>query len=601
MAGAAAPLGRWAQLKDWASQRRRCVFPAFAIAVVCLRLALMEEQTAWDVQRPSSAIQATTVEPAAQHRPPQAFVPMSIPATPAKSKAPAATAKPAAVSGKVETLGEPPEEALAIRHPWLAGRLDEDRAKTGVTVVGAYLRPTGVLTVLVVSEDKGLAALEEAVVILPSGQRVRAKSATEIRHAINKSVLLAFPLSAGEESSLGEDARVTLMSEHADAPDLKIEGIEVTRGGKGKGRGGEGGGVVHCLAPLFEGVNVGMMVEWIEYHRALGVEHFHVYDGVHDGDMLAVLLAYATEGLVSYHDWKDIGCAGDKPEMCAPSAKVRYEYHAQDLAIHDCYLRNEGDYRWAIFGDLDEMWVIEDGGAARTTTAVLPPLEALKQAHPEKDAWILKKVWVLTNDEQPTDESKGPLMIGRYTRKHVAAQRGIAGNGRVKYTIRLNYGESYVTLPLLIHEPGTNNSAIGVVKPRRDRDEGTSANKAGVVLHFNHYETRQYDLTDHLRQPSAAQPPDRVMDQRVAYCAAVALGLVRDDKALYDPASCRPRRIAPLVERVYQGWRGVSMTAPQGASPFYVDRKRLGKRAWPCFTCTQAPDSADTMRRRRSQ
>ena len=41
----------------------------------------------------------------------------------------------------------------------------------------------------------------------------------------------------------------------------------------------------------------------------------------------AVLLAYAAEGLVTYHDWNGVGCIDDT--TCEPGTRLRYAFGAR--------------------------------------------------------------------------------------------------------------------------------------------------------------------------------------------------------------------------------------------------------------------------------
>lgn len=121
-----------------------------------------------------------------------------------------------------------------------------------------------------------------------------------------------------------------------------------------------------------------------------------------------------------------------------------------------------------------------------------------------------------------------------------------------------------------MHEPGPEGRPCGYIKPRKDVNEGTGPNKAGVVMHFNHYETRPYSGTDHLRSAKAARPVEEVLSPTILQCVAQSLSLRPPDGA-----GCRNRRSSDLVRSVYRAWRGLSAKVPQTFSPFYLEPSEL--------------------------
>lgn len=77
--------------------------------------------------------------------------------------------------------------------------------------------------------------------------------------------------------------------------------------------------------------------EWIEWHRAQGVDKFYLYDNESTDDTREILKPYTDSGLVEYHF-----IAGRKK---------------QTEAYDDCLARHRYDSRWIAFIDLDEFIV----------------------------------------------------------------------------------------------------------------------------------------------------------------------------------------------------------------------------------------------------
>ena len=77
--------------------------------------------------------------------------------------------------------------------------------------------------------------------------------------------------------------------------------------------------------------------EWIEWHRALGVEKFYIYDNESSDNTEELLAPYIESGLVDYVFWP-----GRKRQLAA---------------YDDCFERHRFDARWIAVIDLDEFIV----------------------------------------------------------------------------------------------------------------------------------------------------------------------------------------------------------------------------------------------------
>ena len=132
--------------------------------------------------------------------------------------------------------------------------------------------------------------------------------------------------------------------------------------------------VVMCLGPIFSTtLNAALLIEWLEYHRALGVASIHYYEagGSVTPAVSDALAFYAKSGLLERHDWRDRSCIGAAaatrpatsaaPDECV--SRLATHYFAQNHAQHDCMFRalargaigaTGGAPRWLLVGDLDE-------------------------------------------------------------------------------------------------------------------------------------------------------------------------------------------------------------------------------------------------------
>ena len=102
-----------------------------------------------------------------------------------------------------------------------------------------------------------------------------------------------------------------------------------------------------CVAIAFGSVDTAEFVEWMEFHRLLGVTEFNIYDGDISGDMDEVFQYYTRLGWLRVHKM--------------PPAVDEISYGAVKLSspasLNDCMLRNVYRYRYMIVIDFDEFIV----------------------------------------------------------------------------------------------------------------------------------------------------------------------------------------------------------------------------------------------------
>lgn len=108
--------------------------------------------------------------------------------------------------------------------------------------------------------------------------------------------------------------------------------------------------LVHCLNPVYGLKDPRWIIEYLEYHRAIGVEHVHVYNvNMHSPEIQQALQIYRDENFITRHDWSDKASG-------AYTTKMTYE-HAKWAAQTDCALRSRGVFDYALFSDIDEVVV----------------------------------------------------------------------------------------------------------------------------------------------------------------------------------------------------------------------------------------------------
>ena len=75
-------------------------------------------------------------------------------------------------------------------------------------------------------------------------------------------------------------------------------------------------------------------VEWIEYHKLIGINHFYLYNNFSNDNFQEVLDPYISDGIVTLVDWP-----------------IKF---GQGSAYQDCFQKYQNDTSWIAFLDIDE-------------------------------------------------------------------------------------------------------------------------------------------------------------------------------------------------------------------------------------------------------
>jgi len=260
--------------------------------------------------------------------------------------------------------------------------------------------------------------------------------------------------------------------------------------------------LVHCLNPVYGLTDPRWIIEYLEYHRAIGVSHVHIYNvNLHAPSVQQVLEVYRRQKFITRHDWSDNASKGY-------TTHVTYE-HAKWAAQTDCAIRNRRIYDYALFSDIDEVafGALPDGKLG-------PALDVCEKAK-KNDGKVacsfnsntVTSIYTKLNDEEEAS-MENKLLLERYTHveadPHCPANCKCDGgnctrkfhNGRQKYIA--NVGDIYIPpRPMWTH-------ALS-----RDYDEMEKVMEVlpDEVMHVRHYQGHWYlnknllDTIDELERP----------------------------------------------------------------------------------------------------
>mmetsp|Transcript_37486 Transcript_37486/g.68881 ORF Transcript_37486/g.68881 Transcript_37486/m.68881 type:complete len:1018 (+) Transcript_37486:72-3125(+) len=176
--------------------------------------------------------------------------------------------------------------------------------------------------------------------------------------------------------------------------------------------------VVHCLSPMYGLKDPRWIIEYLEYHRAIGVSHVHVYNvNMHSPEVQDALQAFRNEGFITRHDWSDKASGG---YTTFPSSYG----HAKWAAQTDCALRSRDIYDYALFSDIDEIGVGGKYGSNTNFTEghLAPALDLCDEAKEKrgKIACSFNSNTVSSNYTKLNEEEeltmKDKLILERYDR-----------------------------------------------------------------------------------------------------------------------------------------------------------------------------------------
>eukprot|EP01135_Chromosphaera_perkinsii_P007271 Nk52_evm79s745 gene=Nk52_evmTU79s745 len=104
-----------------------------------------------------------------------------------------------------------------------------------------------------------------------------------------------------------------------------------------------------CIAPMFGDVSENL-IEWIEYNRKMGIEHFHFYDFKAHIKTVHILRYYAVmfPNLISVYNWSVV-------------KGFSMHYNGQNLMMQDCFYRNKDHTKNLMFVDVDEYINVKRG------------------------------------------------------------------------------------------------------------------------------------------------------------------------------------------------------------------------------------------------
>lgn len=195
--------------------------------------------------------------------------------------------------------------------------------------------------------------------------------------------------------------------------------------------------------------------EWIEWHRAHGVDKFYVYDNESTDDTAAVLAPYIASGLVDYTFWP-----GKRQQL---------------PAYDDCIEKHREETRWMVFLDLDEFIVPTRDGS-------IPEFLKRHEHHP-----VVEANWLVYGSGGQKEKRPGGVM--ERFRLHSSPEHTL--NRHVKSFVDPRRVACMTGCHEAARMPGTGYAVDS--RGDRVRKNWDSREPVHGDLHINHYAVKSYD------------------------------------------------------------------------------------------------------------
>jgi len=238
--------------------------------------------------------------------------------------------------------------------------------------------------------------------------------------------------------------------------------------------------LVLCSSALWNMSGSKFLVEWIEYHLAIGFTHLVLYYDRLPELPLQVLAHYQRRGVVTAHDW---GSALNEKEgfcfegVCHGVVSRNWE-HGQRIARNDCYLRYRHHSLFMGFIDVDELFQSATGPFADVVRACQDAIASDAQ----KIACSLTSVTV-----PPVATVPGSLMLERMPVSEAHCQEpyncGKYHIGRAKYIMRTDVGAVMPPGPVFYHAVSQNYDIADTHHVFLPRSVGNIRHYAGHFIH----------------------------------------------------------------------------------------------------------------------
>lgn len=218
------------------------------------------------------------------------------------------------------------------------------------------------------------------------------------------------------------------------------------------------------------------MLEWIEFHRMIGVSHFYLYNNMSNDHYWTILQPYVKEGIVELFDVPFDSYAYDDAAVTHNFVQVTCYNHAINLA--------KEKNKWLAIIDLDEfLCPVIDVNLSQTLSRY-------------DDATGLAVYWQVYGTSNIWELKSGELMI----EKLLYREPNLGGNGLFKSIVKPQYAHC--------HDPHwTKVNAGYMLLPNRQQFSHTPnfSSLPVDIIRINHYKFRTTSHFENITKPRRAR------------------------------------------------------------------------------------------------
>jgi len=218
------------------------------------------------------------------------------------------------------------------------------------------------------------------------------------------------------------------------------------------------------------------LLEWIAFHKLVGVEHFYIYDNGSTDGTLELLKTLSKKGIVSLHDW-------------------RYIVPIQLQAYQDCLNSHRLDSEWIAYIDVDEFLY----------STSYPDLKEFIKSVTFFSTYNIGAIaahWYLFGSNGHTEKTDG-LVIERFTRRQSDANLHVKSIVRTDAT--LSVGKDPHSFYFVDGFTAVNERGLAL-----PRDYAITKGGTGNSLRIAHYHTKSH--AEYIERKKLGDPQTLAID-----------------------------------------------------------------------------------------
>jgi tetratricopeptide (TPR) repeat protein len=264
------------------------------------------------------------------------------------------------------------------------------------------------------------------------------------------------------------------------------------------------------------------LLEWIAYHRIIGIDHFFIYDNESEDGSQELLKQLDKAGVITYLNWPDAS-----------------DGNTQQNAYSDCAKRARDITEWIAFIDADEF--------------ILPHkhqnLKAFLEDYSDVDAIAIN--WKIFGSSEKRYREAG-LLMERFTK---CSEKDFNANGHIKTIVKKITDLKYIGIHACVFHSHKNKKYIYPDRVDVPKTKFTGKGKYidHSIIQINHYYSKSFEEFNFKRvrgRPTVKRDDPRILGKDIIAFQMHDRNLTEDVKILpfVEPTKTEIKKLKSLAE-----------------------------------------------------